>query len=395
MTKQLLLLLLFIIPQLAVSQDTSLEDYDDYVLVPFNLSVWPGVSTGDMWAEEAGYKKIYNTGFAFSLVGMKAARLRGIDLALGFSIYKEGAQGLQASGLFNIVNGNVGGAQLAGGFNIVDGDIKGVQGSGVFNILNGDFKGAQGAGVFNIQNGNFKGVQWSGVFNIQNGDFKGVQFSDVFNIVNGDFDGVQGSTSFNILNGSFRGVQLSFINYARFFDSGLQIGFVNISDENYGVPIGLFSYVDDVPIGYQIGLDDSKFVTFGVRSGNDRWYNLITISRRVEGDVRYHSIGAGIGRKYYLGDNWGMDLGISASKLLDKNFKDNKWRDGNLGFISKISLLLRYELRFEGSLFFGPTINGWVSKTAKEDLTSSVITDEFKEDHYWRVWPGFVVGLEL
>jgi hypothetical protein len=188
---------------------------------------------------------------------------------------------------------------------------------------------------------------------------------------------------------------MAFINYARFFDAGLQIGIINISEEHNGVPIGVFSYVHDVPLGYQVWLDDSKFVSLGVRSGNDRWYNLISLSRRVEGDVRYHQLGAGFGHRYFLGDNWGMDLGIYAGKLLDENFKDNKWDDGNLGYISKISLLLKYELRYEGSLFFGPTLNGWISRTAEEDLTSSLIVDELKKDRYWRVWPGFVVGLEL
>jgi len=388
-----ILILLFLISSSLFAQDWR-ED-DDYVKVPFNLSLWPGISTGDMWAEEAGYKKVYNTGFALSLVGMRAARLRGMDLSGIFSIYSEGVQGFQASGIFTLVNGNVGGFQGAGIFTLVNGDIKGVQANGIFSMQNGRFKGAQFSGIFNIQNGSFKGLQASNVFNIQNGDFTGAQVSNVFNITNGDFLGFQAGTTFNILSGSFNGVQIGTVNITRYFDSGVQIGIVNITQNHGGVPVALFTYVDNVPIGYQVWYEDSKFVNFGVRSGNEEWYNLISVGRRVEGDVRFHTLGAGFGHKIYLGHKWGMDLGISAFKLLDDDFKDNKWDDGDLGVITKFNLTFRYGLGDEGSLFFGPSINAWISKLPEEDLTQNLWVDEIDDDHYFRVWPGFVVGLEL
>lgn len=397
---KLFLSILFVLLSLAnniFSQDHEnlRSDYDDYVLVPFNLGLWPGVSTADLWAEEAGNKKIFNTGFSLSLIGSRAARLRGVDLAGIFSIYSEGVQGVQLSGIFNVVDGNVGGLQGAGIFNVVDGDVKGVQTSGIFNIQNGSFKGIQGSGVFNMQNGDFKGISANGVFTIQNGNFKGIQGSGVFSVQNGNFQGLQYSPGFNIINGDFRGLQIGGLNIVRYFDSGIQVGFINITEAHDGVPIGFFSYVEDTPIGYQAWFDDSKFVNIGVRSGNADWYNLVFISRRVEGDVRYHTLGAGFGKKHYLGDNWDMDFGISFAKLLDKDFKDNKWDDGRLGSIAKLSLIFHYGLQHEGSLIFGPTLNGWYSRTAQEDLSNSLIVDEFKENHYFRVWPGFVVGLEF
>ncbi|KAA3610741.1 MAG: hypothetical protein D8M58_21100 [Calditrichaeota bacterium] len=390
--KKILLILLLLFSGV-FSQDW--HDDDEYVKIPFNLSLWPGISTGDMWAEEAGYKKIYNTGFAFSVIGMRAARLRGADISGIFSIYSEGIQGFQASGIFTLVNGNIRGAQGAGIFTMINGDVKGVQGNGIFGMQNGNFKGVQGSGIFQIQNGDFLGVQASGVFTIQNGDFKGVQVSEVFNITNGDFRGVQAGSALNILSGSFRGLQIGTVNIARYFDSGLQIGIVNIAQEHDGIPVGLFTYVNDVPLGYHVWYDDMQFVNAGLRSGNEDWYNLISVGRRVEGDVRYHTVGAGFGRKIHLGDNWGLDVGISAHKLLDDNFKDNEWDDGDLGAMAKFNLMFRYGLGYEGSLFVGPTITAWYSKIAVEDLSQNPWVDEFEDDHYLRVWPGFVVGLEL
>jgi hypothetical protein len=385
--------------------------YEDYVLLPFNIGLWPGISTSDMWAEEAGDKKIYHTGLSLSLIGMRAARLRGVDLAGIFSIYTEGMQGVQGSGVFNIVNGNVAGVQGAGVFNVVDGEIKGIQGSGIFNIHNGDFRGIQGSGVFNIQNGDFLGLRGSSVFNIQNGDFKGLQgsgifslqngtfrgaqFSGIFSAQNGDFYGIQASQIINILGGRFRGVQIAGINVTSYFERGLQIGFINVTESHDGIPIAFFTYVDDTPLNYRVWLDDSRFVNAGIRSGNDNWYNLVYLGRRVEGEIRYHSFGAGFGRKYFLGDNWDLDFGLSASKLLDDNFKDTNWRSGRLGYISRLSLVFRYGLPGEGALILGPVLNGWVSKTVEEDLSNSLILDEFEDNFYYRVWPGFVVGLEL
>jgi hypothetical protein len=419
--KKLIILWLLLSALAFAADDGYSSDDDDYVKVPVNIGLWPGISTGDMWAEEAGYKKVYNTGFALSLIGMRAARLRGMDFSGIFSIYTEGVQGVQASGIFNIVNGNVAGVQAAGIFTIVDGDVKGIQANGIFGVQNGEFKGVQGTtifniqngdftglqstGIFTIQNGNFKGAQFSGVFAIQNGDFTGGQFSQIFNIQNGDFRGVQLSSSLNIVGGSFRGFQAATVNIARRFDRGLQVGIVNVAEEHYGVPVGLVTIVEDVPFGYDVWYDNLQFVNIGLRSGNDDYYNLISVGRRIEGDIQYYTIGGGFGKKIYLGDNWNMDLGINIAKLLNKHFKDGTyenfiWKNSKLGYISRFNLVFRYGLNYrsnhgQGSIFIGPTINMWVSKLETEDLTKDLWVDEKEDNNYIRVWPGFVVGVEL
>ena len=419
--KKLLLLLVMLGGFVFAADDGYGDDDDNYVKVPVNLGLWPGISTGDLWAEEAGFKKVYNTGFAFSLIGMRAARLRGMDFSGLFSIYTEGVQGVQASGIFNIVNGNVAGVQAAGIFSIVDGQIKGVQGNGIFGIHNGEFKGVQGTGIFNIQNGEFTGVQASGIFIIQNGnftglqgtgvfvlqngDFTGAQFSQIFNVQNGDFRGAQISSSLNITGGSFRGFQTGIVNITRYFERGLQLGVVNVAEEHHGVPVGLVTVVEDVPFGYDVWFDSQQFVNIGLRSGNDEYYNLISVGRRIEGDVEYYTIGGGFGKKVYLGSNWNLDVGINIAKLLNKNFKDGNyknfsWRKSNLGYISRFNLVLRYGLNYrgyrgQGSIFIGPTVNFWVSKLQDEELTNDLWVDEVDGDDYFRVWPGFVVGVEL
>jgi len=212
----------------------------------------------------------------------------------------------------------------------------------------------------------------------------------------GDFRGVQVASSLNIAGGSFRGLQFGMVNMTRYFDKGLQLGLINITEEHHGVPIGLVTYVRHVPFRYRVYIDDMRMVNFALRSGNEDFYNDLLISRRLEGDVRYHSLGVGFGRKQYLGEDWSFDYGISASKVLDDDFEDGKWRTGKLGGIAKLSFIFRYDLGYEASFFIGPVINAWVSEVETEELSSSDLwVDEVKKDKYFRVWPGFVVGFEL
>ncbi|MCB0284348.1 MAG: hypothetical protein KDF60_17320 [Calditrichaeota bacterium] len=401
-----ILILLLSITALTAGDDWNYDNDHEYVKVPFNLGLWPGISIGDMLHDETG-KKVYNNGFSLSLIGMRAQRLKGADISGIFSIYTEGVQGFQGSGIFNIVNGNVRGFQGAGIFNLSNGNISGFQGSGIFNMQNGDFRGFQGTGIFTMQNGNFQGVQINGIFSmrngnfkgfqsngvfgIQNGDFRGLQISEIFNIANGNFDGAQFGGIVNILNGSFNGLQVGMINIMRHFDSGLQIGLVNIAEDHNGVPIGFFTWVANVPLGYQIYYDDMQFANFTVRSGNENWYNQFTLGRRLDGDVRYHTIGGGFGRKIFLGGNFGLDAGVSGAVLLDDNFKHNK----DLGAITRLNLLFHFALPYEGSIFAGPVIHAWYSKLANEDLSGKLWVEETKDDYILRVWPGFVVGIML
>ena len=84
----LMLILLFSINVFA-TDDWNYTDDEDYVKVPFNLGLWPGISISDMMADQTGLK-IYNNGFSLSLIGTRAHRLRGADISGIFSIYSEG-----------------------------------------------------------------------------------------------------------------------------------------------------------------------------------------------------------------------------------------------------------------------------------------------------------------
>jgi len=85
-----------------------------------------------------------------------------------------------------------------------------------------------------------------------------------------------------------------------------------------------------------------------------------------------------------------MDAGISLTKLLDDDFKN----DG-LGYLAKLNLLFHYDLEYKSSIFFGPTINLSYNKLAVEDLSGNTWVNEADRDYFMRIWPGFTVGLKL
>ena len=172
------------------------------------------------------------------------------------------------------------------------------------------------------------------------------------------------------------------------------------------MPIGLVTVVEDYPFGYDVWYDNMQFINVGLRSGNEKFYNLISVGRRLESETEYYTIGAGFGHKHYLSDNWTMDIGINVAKLLNEDFKDGTyknfvWRNSQLGYIGRFNLVFRYGVGYRGygnrsgSIFIGPTVNLWVSKLEKEDISRNLWVDKKDGDNYIRVWPGFVVGVEL
>jgi len=367
--------LLFVFSAFATAGDSN-ERYSDpagYEYVDFNLSFVPGISIGDERARYTG-KQIVNSGFSLSLIGNRAARLNGLELAGIFSIYEEEIRGVQLAGIFNL-NGS---------------DVRGLQMSGIFNMANGSVRGLQGSGIFNINNGEVRGLQFTGVFNINNGGVQGLQFADVFNIANGRISGMQWGGVFNVANGAVSGLQMSGgVNIARSVHGGAQIGFVNVSGPNDGAVIGLVSYVSDVPFAYQVYGDETQMVHAALRSGNHKWYNLFGAGRRVEGTTRYNSIDGGFGRYFDLGYRLGLDLGLHGSYLLTDDLKDNA------GFITRFSTSFHYNIGYRAAIVVGGSVNIWSTKVVEDELSRGLWKEYSEDEYFFRIWPGLHVGLKL
>lgn len=98
---------------------------------------------------------------------------------------------------------------------------------GFANGSTGDSKGFQYGLIINYAE-NYKGVMW-GTVNYVKGDFTGWQSAFV-NYTAGTATGLQ--SGFVNYAGTLRGLQWGFFNYAAACDNGVQLGLVNVIDQN-------------------------------------------------------------------------------------------------------------------------------------------------------------------
>ncbi|MCC6553450.1 MAG: hypothetical protein IT372_10585 [Polyangiaceae bacterium] len=212
----------------------------------------PGRIPGGAVAEEPGAEPVSNVAmppedqvlptsyFPFNLsifypLGMNAARP---DILTNFDL--------------SIVLGRVGfteGAQI-GLINWTAHDLTGIQ-LGLAGVIGHTGEGLQAAGAFTFVDGPFAGVQASGIFGWASASFEGVQLAAIANQTYGDLTGFQVAGLANIARKQLTGVQIGAINVARV--DGLQVGGINISQEQRGLQIGVINVARRID-GLQIGV---------------------------------------------------------------------------------------------------------------------------------------------
>ena len=133
---------------------------------------------------------------------------------------------LLSLGMFGAYDKNIRAAQLSGLMNFSSGSIFGMQSAGLFNTAK-NIHGLQSAGLFNIS-GNVTGLQASGLFNVATKKVNGVQAAGLFNVAQ-NVNGLQVAGVFNSVK-TIRGVQL---------------GVINVAEENDGIALGVFNFIQD------------------------------------------------------------------------------------------------------------------------------------------------------
>jgi hypothetical protein len=281
---------------------------DDYINLPVNFGLFPGVSLGGIVRGISG-KKISNI-LALNFVG-NADRLTGIDLPTLWSSYNDDSYGVQLSGIGNLASKSMSGIQSAGVLNITDGGFHGGQGAGVFNIVGKDLYGAQGGGVANIVTGSTEGIQSAGVLNLTSGAMNGLQAAGVMNIANSArrhgsiaTTGVQAAGVCNFA-GEMNGVQLAGVFNAASAMNGVHLSLLNFADSGTGVPIGLLSVVGNVGVEVQLWGDEMGFAHATLRTGTRSFANYLGIGRNVAAP-------AGL-------NIWALTYGVGAEFELSRN----------------------------------------------------------------------------
>jgi hypothetical protein len=228
-------------------------------------------------------------GFSFGFIADRAARLRGMQLSLGYNQIDGVARGLQLTVGVNEAGG-LGGAQIAAGANIARGGANGVQIAAGANVVAGDFRGWQTAAGVNATTGRLRGLQSAAGLNLAN-DASGLQVSAGANVAR-TLHGAQ----LGVLNvaGNAEGVRLGVVNAAQEM-RGFQLGVANLALETHGFGLGVLNAAREAH-GFQLGV-----VNIAARSDGESFALLNLIGNGI------HSL------SFYGSDallsNVGLDLG--------------------------------------------------------------------------------------
>ena len=96
------------------------------------------------------------------------------------------------------------------------------------------------------------GLDWN-IVGQNTGSVTGVQWSAV-GLVDGDFTGWQGNWLAGVTNGNMQGLQVGAYTHSGGGSSGVQLGFINTSDDFSGLQFGFVNITEVMRSGLQIGL---------------------------------------------------------------------------------------------------------------------------------------------
>ena len=369
--KKLILLLIFTLTlsAMAYGQETT-KGEEEYVNVPVNVSLLPGVSMNKVAIP--GQKIINN--FNLNLLAGSAAKLEGVELGVLVNYYSEDVKGAQFVGLVNIVEGKTAGAQFAGILNLNGNEFIGAQFAGITNIVPENITGMQAAGITNIGLENMKGIQLAGITNIVPGNTKGAQIAGITNINLGTLEGAQIAGILNITDT---------------VETGFQIGLLNYANESNGIPIGLVSYVKEDGLRADVWVDEAIFTNVGLRSGTHRFYNLLFAGKQVADPLSW-TIGFGFGPHFPLGKSGYIETDLILQIIADmENLEDNS-------YMGKLRVIGGWKIRDYISIYAGPTYNAFRSKVNDgSDYALWTISEEYSDGTWKRRSIGFVLGVKV
>lgn len=331
------------------TQSLTLFPREAYMPIPVNIGFVAPLSVGNIVQAATGKRIVSNV--SLHLIGGVGNALEGVEGSGIFNVQTDYVNGVQGAGVINIVGGDAAWAQGAGIANIVNGRFDGAQGAGVFNIAAKGLSGAQGAGIMNIASGKVEGAQGAGVVNVA-GDLHGVQGAGVLNIAE-NVHGVQGAGVSNHAK-NVAGLQIAGILNTAVTVTGAQIGLINIAENNEGVMLGLLSFSAAQGLHVDLWTDETRFIRFGLRTGNKNFYNLWSFGLQPFNGITLWSIGYGIGTQIYMSKNDYIDISI----LGESTFEGTGTRFWNYSTsLAHFRFLYGHEFSKHFAVFIGPTLN--------------------------------------
>jgi hypothetical protein len=332
----------------------------NYIVVPFDLSVFPMISTAGQ-----GFKTIDI--IQLNIFAGYTSRLQGFQAGI-IDLAGENATGFQASAVISFSGGGSTGFQCSGAGNFTAGDLIGVQASSAFNYAR-SIQGAQFS-VINFSAGpaSFQ----AGVIDFAGGSIEGgLTFAQagVVNISAGE----------NLF-------QAGVVNISASSSNRVQIGVVNYSEDPDSVPIGLVSIVPNGVFHGDIWYDETGFLNAGLKLGSKNIYNIYALGT----DTALSNLKATIGLGYHIPID---TLSCNIEALLGA--VENTAYFTRAGFISSIRAGFGFELAQGFAITAGLSFNEFESLNTGASI-QPVTGYKFPfGSSTSQFWPGFYVGVEF
>lgn len=343
---------------------------DEIQVIPFSLSLFPPISTGN--PDEGKKSRHY---MAFNLLAGESDELFGLGFG-GVNLVHQGGGGGLVSWWANWVTGDFGGVQASAILNYNAGVFSGVQASAVGNINLKDFSGAQFSAVFNVSGGNFFGLQSSAVLNFNAGDLKGLQLS----IVN-----ISKSAS----------SQVGILNIALHEVRGLQLGIINIGGES-AVPIGLFNFVKNGDYRFSFWADNLGFAHGGFRTGGKYAYSMFSAGIH-DFKTRTVTYAWALGAHIPVGAGFFIEAEIFSQffKNLEDQLKDLGVERGSYTGLQSFRLMAGYEFFNTLSVFAGVSLPVYYLNEANDSVGSGFVKPLQGESFKMSEWVTLMAGVHL
>jgi hypothetical protein len=286
------------------------------------------------------------------------------------------------------------GVQISGIGNIVKKKAIGLQIAGVSNLNLDTFKGVALSGFSNHNREETKGVQLAGVANINHKETKGLQIAGVTNHCDSNIKGVQLGCISNHARKEIRGVQMgSIYNYARKI-KGLQFGLVNIADTMQGAGIGLVNIYGNGLNKLVVSSNEILQVNVAYLSGAKKLYSIIGMGANASLVGQQYSVFYGIGTSINLSKRWSLH-----PECYGQVFYIGDW--GYVPLLARAQLDISYKIQRKIELFAGASYSltedrrGKVVRHFSPWLAADNIQYHIIDNNKLATWSGWQFGLRI
>jgi hypothetical protein len=353
-------------------------------------------------------------GLSFGFIADRVARMRGLQLSLGYNQVDEQLVGTQLAVGANLTLGGFRGTQIAAGANLAHGEARGLQVAAGANVVDGDARGLQVAAGVNVVTGYLRGQQAAAGVNLARAAH-GLQVAGGANVAEQIY-GVQVapvnySTSVNglqigVLNvaGDSTGGRVGVVNVAR-KTAGFSVGVVNVAEHDDGDSIALINLVGNGIHEAALFSTDTALSNFAFKLGGRHLYTLFGIGYQPGDDLAPGPAHFGRGTRRWVyegGLGWRFRTNAGPLTQLDleavnTTIQSELGHTDNPPMVASLRLVAGVRLAPYVTAIAGVGANVAIATSGTDANLGFGLPENVSHsgETTVRLYPGFILGLQI